>query len=93
MIFENEKKTLNFKIENQLIGKNSEEMEIQNDESKSEDSIYSVFPPYLLKAAMEMCGKSDMFELNTNHPTEPMIFKSEMENEERAYIVMPMRCD
>lgn len=93
MIFEKEKNTLNFKIENQLIGKNSEEMEIQKNKSDSEDSIYSVFPPYLLKAAMEMCGRSEMFELNTNLATNPMIFKSEIENEERRYIVMPMRGD
>ena len=93
MIFDKDKNILHFKIENQLIGKNSEEMEIEISEISSEVSAYSVFPPYLLKAAMEMCSKSEEFELKTSLPTKPMVFKSEIESEERQYIVMPMRGD
>ncbi len=93
MIFDKDKNILNFKIENQLIGKNSEEMEIEISEISSDVSAYSVFPPYLLKAAMEMCSKSEEFELKTSLPTKPMVFKSEIESEKRQYIVMPMRGD
>ena len=91
MIFDKDKNILNFKIENQLIGNNSEEMEIETSEISSDSSAYSVFPPYLLKAAMEMCSKSEEFELRTSLSTKPMVFKSEIESEERQYIVMPMR--
>jgi DNA polymerase III beta subunit len=93
MTFEKEKKTLHFKIENQMIGQNNEEMEVAFLETEEAKLQYSVFPPYLLKASMEMQNKEDQFEIKAKKHNNPMVFSSISEEEERHYIVMPMRSE
>lgn len=81
--------TINFKIENKSIGKIEDTIDCEI-KSKNENNIsICIFPPYILKAAMEMDLKSTL-EIRINEKQKPILFCSQNEEKIMFYIVMPM---
>lgn len=79
-----------FLIENNIIGKTKEEIDITiiREDNFNIEKL-SIFPPYLLKAASEINTQTNL-RIKINEQQKPILFYSEDEEMAKSYIVMPM---
>ena len=90
MKIEKNKKKIQFKIENNCIGKIEDEINIEGiiSEDQNDISIF-IFPPYILKAANEISLKNNI-QIKINERQKPILFFAQTDEKNMIYIVMPM---
>jgi DNA polymerase-3 subunit beta len=83
-------KQIQFKIENNSIGRIDDAIDIDEITFKNDSNLsIAVFPPYILKAASEIDLKPNLI-IKINERQKPILFSSQDDTKTMIYIVMPM---
>lgn len=89
MNIDKKNKKIQFKIENNSIGKIEDEIDVTIKSNNEFDLSIAIFPPYILKAATEINLKQNL-HIKINERQKPILFCSQDEQRTMLYIVMPM---